>query len=174
MLRAGQRTDDARMSSPAARPGLLVLLGAALVTVLAYGAVVVVTAFVSCGISGCSGGGFGPAFSPGETQVGLLVSGLVPVPLVLLLLRGRRPAVRAGAGLAAVVAGAVLTMAVTGLGPHGCPLDRSRTVRGPSAYKPGSATCSGDRHAIDGGASGGSGRATTGAGSRLTTGSAAA
>ena len=67
------------------------MLGAALVTALVYGTVAVVTSFVACGISGCGGGGFGPAFSPGETQVGLLVSGLVLVPLALLLVRGCRP-----------------------------------------------------------------------------------
>ena len=93
--------------------------------------------------------GFGPAFSPVEAQVGLLVSGLVPVPLVLLLTIGRRRAVRARTVLTSFVAGAVVATALTGLGPHGCPLDRSRTVRGPSAYEPGSATCSGDRDAVD-------------------------
>jgi hypothetical protein len=47
-----------------------------------------------------------------------------------------------------VAAGAVLAMAVLGLGPHGCPLGQSRATAGPDAWSPGSATCSADRDAL--------------------------
>jgi len=124
------------------------LVVAALLTVVAYGLALAVTGFLACGVSGCSGGGFGPAFSPGQAQVGLLVSGLVLVPLVVRLLRRHGRLVRLGAGVGTVVLGALLAMALLDLGPDGCPSRQERATAGPEAFEPGSATCSGDRHAV--------------------------
>ena len=105
------------------RPLLLLLVLA--VTAAWYAAVVFVTGFVACGISGCSGGGFGPSYAPGQAQVGLLVAGASLVPLALLVApRGVRTA---GAG-AVFLGGAVLAMLLLGLGPGGCPAGLSRTT----------------------------------------------
>ena len=122
-----------------------VQVGAALVTAAAYGLTVIVTGFAACGISGCSGGGFGPSYAPREAQAGLVVAGLVVVPLAWLVLRRLRPARRAAACAGAGVAAAVLAMALLGLGPHGCPWGTGRAVAGPDAFAPGAATCEADR-----------------------------
>ncbi len=106
------------------------------------------TSFVACGISGCSGGGFGPAFAPGQAQIGLLLAGAAVLPLSQLLLDGRSTRVRKIGGLAAAAAGSVLAMVLTGLGPHGCPLGQSRSTAGPDGFSPGAATCSADRDAV--------------------------
>ena len=127
---------------------LLLLLLALLLTVAAYGVVLVVTGFVACGISGCSGGGFGPSFDPVQTQVGLATAGLVLLPVTLLALRGWPRLARVAGGTAAVLAGSLLAMALLDLGPHGCPADMTRATAGPSAFSPGAATCSGDRNAL--------------------------
>lgn len=113
----------------------------ALVTVVAFAAVVLVTAFVACGVSGCSGAGFGPAFAPVETQVGLSLAGLCLVPLTAFLMRGRGRAVQVTGVVGAVLVGSLLAMVVLRLGPSGCPWGYSRTVAGPDAYSPGSPTC---------------------------------
>ena len=125
-----------------------VLPGMVLATVVMFGAVVVVTGFLACGISGCGGGGFGPAFAPGQAQVGMLVAGVSLVPLTWHLLRGRRRLVHGGAAAIAVVAGAALAMVVLGLGPNGCPWGQSRATAASDAFEPGSLTCSDDRNAV--------------------------
>ena len=114
---------------------------AAGLTVLTYVVVVLVTGFVACGVSGCGGGGFGPAFDPPGAQIGLLVAGLVLVPLAASSLwrRGRVAAVLGA--LAAVAAGSVLAMVLLGLGPDGCPWELSRGRAGDDAFAPGSLTC---------------------------------
>lgn len=119
-----------------------------LLTAAAYGVGLVVTGFLACGISGCSGGGFGPSFDPRQAQVALLVTGATLAPLAVLVLGGRRPGRRVAVGLVAVLAGAVLAMSVLDLGPHGCPLGQSRAVVGPQGWDPGSPTCSADRDAL--------------------------
>lgn len=125
-----------------------VLIIASVVTAAAYAVVLVVTGFVACGISGCSGGGFGPSFSPRAAQVALLVAGLVPLPLSWLVLRRLTPR-RRTVGCAAVVAvGAIGAMAVLGLGPNGCPWGQTQAVAGPDAFHPGAATCSSDDDAL--------------------------
>ena len=129
------------------RRTLALLLGVPL-TVAAYGVVLLITAFVACGISGCSGGGFGPSFSPVETQIGLAVAGLVLLPLVVLSLPGWPRLARAAAGAAAVLGGSVLAMVLLDLGPHGCPADQARATVRADAYDAGAATCSGDRAAL--------------------------
>ena len=118
------------------------------VTVVVFGAVIVVTGVVACGISGCGGGGFGPAFAPAQAQVGLLVAGLSLVPLVWSLLRGRQRVLQVAAAALAVVLGAALAMVVLGLGPNGCPWGQSQALAGDGAFEPGSLTCSGDRNAV--------------------------
>ena len=133
------------------RTVLVAYLVLAPLTVLGFGAVLVVTAFVACGISGCSGGGFGPSFSPVQAQVGLLACGATLLPLSLVVLR-RQPLVhRALGGFAVVLAGSLLAVAVSGIGPNGCPLGQQRAVVGAQDYDAGAATCSADRDAVPAG-----------------------
>ena len=121
---------------------LLLLLVAAPLTVAVYGVVLVVTAFMACGISGCGGGGYGPSYGPVETQVGLAMAGTVLLPIVLLALPGWPVPAKAAAGAAAVIAGTVLAMALLDLAPHGCPRDHDRVTSAPTEYGPGGPTCS--------------------------------
>ena len=130
------------------RTPLIIVLSAVLVTVLVFGTVVVVTGFVACGISGCSGGGFGPSFAPSQAQVGLMVAGLTLLPLALLGLRGRSRRYRLAGTAGVVAAGSVLAMIVLGLGPNGCPWGQSRATGGTGAFSPGALTCSADRDAV--------------------------
>ena len=116
-----------------------------LATVVLFTAVVAVTRLVACGVSGCGGGGFGPAFSPRGAQIGLLVAGVALAPLTLYLVRGRRPPFRAAVSVGAVAAGSLAAMAVLGLGPNGCPWGQSQTIAGPGAFSPSALTCSSDR-----------------------------
>lgn len=120
----------------------------AAVTAAAYLVVLLVTSFLACGISGCGGGGFGPSFSPVETQVGMLVCGAVLLPLTLVVLRSQPVPYRVVAGAAVVVAGALLAMTVLDLGPHGCPASQTRAVVGGSGVQAGEATCSADDDAV--------------------------
>lgn len=132
---------------------VLFVLGA-LTTLVIYGAAVIVTAFLACGVSGCSGGGFGPAFSPTEAQIGVLVAGLCLLPLAAALahraLRGRRHQLMGTvvAGWAAVVVGSVLAMLLSGIGPGGCPTGQSRATVGGDGSSAGDLTCSGDEDAV--------------------------
>ena len=113
----------------------------ALVTSFVFAAVVLVTGFVACGVSGCSGAGFGPAFAPVQAQVGLSLAGLCLVPLTAFLMRGRRRAWQVTGVVGGVLVGSLLAMVVLRLGPNGCPWGYSRTVAGPDAFSPGSLTC---------------------------------
>ena len=125
------------------------LLPAAVVlTSAVFGAGVVVTGYLACGVSGCGGGGFGPTFAPVQTQIGLLATGLCVLPLALLVLRRRRWAQRAAGTVGAVAAGSVLAMVALGLGPNGCPWGQSQATAGSQAFSPGSLTCSGDPNAL--------------------------
>lgn len=130
------------------RARLFVVLATVLATVLVFGVVVVVTGFLACGISGCSGGGFGPSFEPFQAQVGLLVAGLCLAPLALLSLRRRRRTYQVAGAAAVVAAGSVLAMIVLGLGPNGCPWGQARATAGDGAFSPGSLTCSADPDAV--------------------------
>ena len=106
----------------------VLLLGSAVVLTLAACAMsLIVTGFVACGISGCSGGGFGPSYDPRGAQVGIVVTGLTLVPLALLLLPRR---VRLGGAVVTGLVGAVGAMVLLGLGPNGCPLALERTPQG--------------------------------------------
>lgn len=106
----------------------VLLLGSAVVLTLAACATsYVVTAFVACGISGCSGGGFGPSYDPRGAQIGVVVTGLTLVPLALLLLPRR---VRLGGAVATGLVGAVGAMLLLGLAPNGCPLGLERAPEG--------------------------------------------
>ena len=120
-------------------------LGAAADRRGSHGVVLLAVGFLACGISGCSGGGFGPSYSPGQARGALVVAAVVPVPLAFALLRGRRRAVRAAGTAAAAVVAGVLALVLTGLGPNGCPFGQSRAAAGPEAFEAGRTTCSGDR-----------------------------
>ena len=127
-----------------------VLGAAAVVTVVVFAVVVWVTGFLACGVSGCGGGGFGPAYGPVQAQVGIVVAGLTLLPFVLMILGPRRRAVRVLGGAVAVLVGATLAMLVIGLGPNGCPRGETRAIGGPESFNAGSATCSGDPGALPG------------------------
>ena len=74
---------------PTSRPSLVIVVVSGVSTVVVFVAVVLVTGFVACGLSGCSGGGFGASFSPALAQVGLVSAGVVMVPFALVVLAGR-------------------------------------------------------------------------------------
>ena len=122
------------------RPLLLLLVLA--LTAAWYVVVLFATGFVACGVSGCSGGGFGPSYAPRQAQVGLLVAGASLVPLALLAVP--RGVLRAPGAVVAFLGGALLAMLLLGLGPHGCPSGLARTTAGADAFSPGSPTCSRD------------------------------
>jgi len=129
------------------RASRLSVLVTAVLTAAVFGVVVLITGFLACGVSGCSGGGFGPSFAPAQAQVGLVAAGLSLVPLALVCLSGRR-LWRLVGGPAAFVGGAVLAMVLLDLGPDGCPTGQSRAEAGAGAFAPGSSTCSGDPDAL--------------------------
>lgn len=140
---------------PPARPGrrtsvvrVVLTVVAVLVTLAAFVMAGFVTGFLACGVSSCTGGGFGPVYSPVEAQVGLVVTGLVLLPLTLWLLRREAVSTRVLAGVGAVVLGAGFAMLVLGLGPNGCPSGQARATAGPEAVDPGTATCSRDPDAL--------------------------
>ena len=113
----------------------------ALVTAFVFVAVLVVTGLLACGVSGCSGAGFGPVFAPVQAQVGLLLAGLCLVPLTVFLLRGRRRSSQVAGVVGAVLVGSLLAMVVLRLGPNGCPWGHARASAGPDALSPGAPTC---------------------------------
>jgi hypothetical protein len=121
------------------RSRAVLLVVTVVLTLAAYALSLLVTGFVACGISGCSGGGFGPSFAPRQAQVGLVVAALVPLPLALLLLSPASRARRTAGGLLAVAAAGLLAMLLLGLDPHGCPAAQSRAVD-----SQGEPTCSAD------------------------------
>ena len=129
----------------------LFLIVVATLTVGAFVVALGITGFLACGLSGCSGGGFGPSFSPKQAQAGLLVCGLTLLPLVVMALRNRPLAWRAAAGATAVIVGAVTAMSLLDLGVNGCPQGQSRAVVSEDGFSPGTATCSGDRDALSAG-----------------------
>lgn len=96
----------------------LVVLGVVLAVGPAF-----IAGFTICGISGCSGGGFGRSTDPGSTQRWLLATGLVAgLPLTLYALV-RRSARLAAWSLAVMAAGTLLTGVVIGSDLRGCPRD---------------------------------------------------
>ena len=81
--------------------------------------------FALCGVSGCTGGGFGRATDPGLTLALLVVTGAVAaLPLALYALARRSPRLGAYALALAVVA-TLLTGLVIGSDLRGCPRDVS-------------------------------------------------
>lgn len=123
------------------RRRLVLLLLAVPLSLLAYVAVLGATAFVACGISGCSGGGYGPTYDPVGAQIGLLIAGLVLLPGALVVLRRQPRATVAAGTTATVVAGSVLAMALLGLAPDGCPQGTAFGTAGPGAFATGEPTC---------------------------------
>jgi hypothetical protein len=98
----------------------LVVLGVVLAIAPAFYAGLVI-----CGVSGCSGGGFGRATDPGLTRAALVVTGLVAaLPLAIHALVRRSGRLGAYALALAVVA-TLLTGFVIGSDLRGCPRDVS-------------------------------------------------
>jgi formate-dependent nitrite reductase membrane component NrfD len=98
----------------------LVVLGVVLAIAPAFYAGLVI-----CGVSGCSGGGFGRATDPGLTRAALVVTGVVaalPLAIYALARRSRGVAVCA---LALAVVATLLTGLVIGSDLRGCPRDVS-------------------------------------------------
>jgi hypothetical protein len=125
-------------------PGRRLTLVIGATTAAAFTVAAVVTRLLACGVSGCSGAGFGPAFAPAQAQVGLVVCGALLVPLAVILLRTRPPLVRVAGALGALVLGALLAMALLGLGTDGCPFGQSRARAGAEDVAPGTLTCASD------------------------------
>ena len=94
----------------------LVVLGLVLAVAPAF-----LASFAICGISGCSGGGFGRSTDPGLTQLLLLATGVaaaLPLALYALVRRSARLTLVA---IALAVVAALLTGFVIGSDPNGCP-----------------------------------------------------
>lgn len=95
---------------------LLVVLGVVLAA-----APTLAAGFTLCGVSGCTGGGFGVSTDPGTTRVLLLVAGVVAaLPLAIYALVRRSGRLGACAAALAVVA-TLLAGAVIGSDLRGCP-----------------------------------------------------
>ena len=95
---------------------VLVVLGLALAIAPALYAGLAV-----CGVSGCSGGGFGRATDPGLTLTALVVTGLVAaVPLAIYALV-RRSGGLAACALALAVVTTLVTSVLIGSDLRGCP-----------------------------------------------------
>jgi hypothetical protein len=105
-----------RRTSSGRTVALLVVLGLvlAIAPTLAAG-------FTVCGVSGCSGGGFGRSTDPGTTRLLLVVAGVAAaLPLAVLAVVRRRAALAlAAVGLA--VAGTLVAGLVVGADFRGCP-----------------------------------------------------
>lgn len=98
----------------------LALLGLALAFAPAVAA-----GFAICGVSGCSGGGFGRATDPDLTRLLLLATGVVAgLPLALYALV-RRSGQLAAYALALAVLATLVTGLVIGSDLRGCPRDVS-------------------------------------------------
>ncbi|SEC52185.1 hypothetical protein SAMN04489844_2451 [Nocardioides exalbidus] len=95
---------------------LLVALGLvlAIVPTLAAG-------FVMCGVSGCSGGGFGVSTDPGTTRVLLLVAGLVAALPLGVYAASRRSGVLGLATLGLALVSTLVAGLVIGSDFSGCP-----------------------------------------------------
>lgn len=102
--------------SEGSRLGALHLLWALPVALVAAVAVTVVAGFAACGVSGCSGGGFGPEGGrPLVAAVLVLVAGGVLATPVLLAGWSRRSSVRLGAAVVVAAGWAVWAwLTVTG------------------------------------------------------------
>jgi hypothetical protein len=93
-----------------------IVLGLALAIVPAF-----LSSFMLCGISGCTGGGFGRATDPGATLFLLLATGIVAAsPLALYAIAKRNPKLLAGAA-ALAIAVTLTTGAIIGSDFRGCP-----------------------------------------------------
>lgn len=95
---------------------LLVVLGLVLAT-----APTLAAGFTLCGVSGCSGAGFGVATDPGTTRVLLVVAGLVAgLPLAAYAVARRNGRLGACAAALAVVTTLLAGLAI-GSDLRGCP-----------------------------------------------------
>jgi hypothetical protein len=89
-------------------PGLALLWALPLAVIVGVGTWIP-TAIALCGISGCTGGGFGVSWDPADGVIGLVVGGaIVAIPIVLVRWtknRALRWAIAAAAGLVFAAAG---------------------------------------------------------------------
>src|SRR4051794_160469 len=102
-------------------PKLGVLLGLFLVGLIPAAILGFIARFTICGISGCSGGGFGRSTDPNTTLTLLVCAGLVaaaPMALYALVHRSRRTAVLAA--LAAILVSVAAGLMI-GSDFRGCP-----------------------------------------------------
>ena len=113
-------------SWPASR--ILRVAGAVIASGLMFAAGVLASGFVLCGISGCSGGGYGPAYSPGLTQLLLLATGFTVLPAVLACTSRLSRDVTVAVALPAVVATSALALHLIGAGFNGCPAGMLRAT----------------------------------------------
>lgn len=101
----------------------LVVLGVVLAIAPAF-----LAGLAVCGVSGCSGGGFGRSTDPGETRLLLLATGVVAaLPLTLYALF-RRSIRLLGAAVLVLVVAVVLTGLAIGADLRGCPRDVSTST----------------------------------------------
>ncbi len=101
---------------------LWILLCCAVVGVFLAAAPWFLGALSVCGLSGCSGGGFGRSIDPSGTRGWMLVTGLAfaaPFLLAALVLRARLMVI---AAVALLVLGYPLAGLAVGARPDGCPL----------------------------------------------------
>ena len=105
-----------RRTSSGRTVALLVVLGLVLAV-----APTLAAGFTVCGVSGCSGGGFGRSTDPGTTRLLLVSAGVVAaLPLAVLAVVRRSAALTLSAvGLA--VASTFVAGLVVGADLHGCP-----------------------------------------------------
>lgn len=102
-------------------PRLGVLLGLLMVGLMPASILVFIARFTICGISGCSGGGFGRSTDPNTTLTLLVCAGLVaaaPMAIYALAHRSRRIALIAA--LAAILVSMVASL-IIGSDFRGCP-----------------------------------------------------
>ncbi|RYB93253.1 hypothetical protein EUA93_02115 [Nocardioides oleivorans] len=95
---------------------LLVLLGLALAVVPTLAA-----GFVMCGVSGCTGGGFGVSTDPGLTRILLVVAGLTAALPLGAYAAAHRSGVLALSALGLAVVSTLVAGLVIGSDVAGCP-----------------------------------------------------
>lgn len=107
-MTAGRQAAPSAGARARSRLGALHLLWTLPVALVAAVAVTVVAGFAACGVSGCSGGGFGPGGErPLLAAVLLLVAGAVLATPLLVVGWVRRRSVRLGVAVVVAVSWAV-------------------------------------------------------------------
>ena len=101
----------------------LVVLGMVLAIAPAF-----LASLAVCGVSGCSGGGFGRSTSPDETRLLLLATGVAAALPLALYAVFRRSIRLLGAAVLVLVLAVVLTGLVIGSDVRGCPRSVSKST----------------------------------------------